>query len=470
MLTFLILQVWFILTNSENIYGHHSFRQAQTALAVHWLMIGEAQIDYLPVLGYPWQLPMEFPLFQYYVANISKLTGISHFYVTRLNTLLFTLLTVFVLWKYIKEKFWFCMIFLSSPLLVYYSSGYLIEALCTLLLCLNITFFCKYRDSKLKYDLYIILISFCLLSLQKVTYAIPLLVIYVLYEIFDYREKNWVLKEFIFKSLLLSIASLPIVLWLMYSNDVKSMGYLTQMEIGSANTNWIFGSWEQRIDPKNWIRILTRLLVLGSGMLIIIGINNYSEYRKNNFVVVSLTYTVLSVGLFFNLYVAHDYYLIPVVTLLLASLFTHSYRNLSRLLIIFAFLLNIPFNYYWSIPKILMPANDVGPLLKVSGVINELNSDKESALIVFGNEWDSTIALNTGMHVVSIPSSTEQKYIDPDYIAGLPDDLVGNKKILGIVVCERWLEKYGENEWAVYRRAFGLPKKVSGCEYIDGKP
>lgn len=54
----------------------HEFRQAQTALSIQAMQQTGFQFDYeTPVLGKPWAIPMEFPLYQYLVVRYIDLSG-----------------------------------------------------------------------------------------------------------------------------------------------------------------------------------------------------------------------------------------------------------------------------------------------------------------------------------------------------------------------------------------------------------
>src|SRR5450759_1816213 len=56
----------------------HSFRQTQTAISTYWLLHGGNWLAYeTPVLGSPWAIPFEFPLYQWIVALTSSILPIS---------------------------------------------------------------------------------------------------------------------------------------------------------------------------------------------------------------------------------------------------------------------------------------------------------------------------------------------------------------------------------------------------------
>ena len=52
----------------------HYFRQTQTALTAYWLLKGGPWFAYLtPVLGAPWSVPFEFPVYQLITAAVAAM-------------------------------------------------------------------------------------------------------------------------------------------------------------------------------------------------------------------------------------------------------------------------------------------------------------------------------------------------------------------------------------------------------------
>ncbi|MDI1247448.1 MAG: hypothetical protein PSV13_01070, partial [Lacunisphaera sp.] len=74
----LVFHVWAVSVGwtSLNLPGGE-FRQAQTAVSAYWIQHDNnyALAYPTPVLGKPWSVPMEFPLYQWTVARLSTLTG-----------------------------------------------------------------------------------------------------------------------------------------------------------------------------------------------------------------------------------------------------------------------------------------------------------------------------------------------------------------------------------------------------------
>src|SRR5690348_16272333 len=81
----------FLVNPWQPLLEHHAFRQTQTAIASYWLMHGGGHGErYLtPLFGYPWTLPMEFPLFQELVAFVCAHTGLPLDFTGRLLSLIF---------------------------------------------------------------------------------------------------------------------------------------------------------------------------------------------------------------------------------------------------------------------------------------------------------------------------------------------------------------------------------------------
>jgi hypothetical protein len=52
----------------------YSFRQTQTAITTYWLGINGFSLNYeTPVVGPPWSIPFEFPLYQYMVVLLARM-------------------------------------------------------------------------------------------------------------------------------------------------------------------------------------------------------------------------------------------------------------------------------------------------------------------------------------------------------------------------------------------------------------
>jgi hypothetical protein len=71
--SFWILSIIYFLTITtiglSDWFSMHSYRQSQTALTSLFFPIDEYKLDYTtPMMGYPWKVPMEFPIYQFIIS------------------------------------------------------------------------------------------------------------------------------------------------------------------------------------------------------------------------------------------------------------------------------------------------------------------------------------------------------------------------------------------------------------------
>lgn len=118
------------------------FRQAQTALSTYFIQKEDNySLAYpTPVLGKPWSIPMEFPLYQWTVARVSTMTGLALTPTARVVSLLcfyLTLPAVFLLlgeWHLSVRRRWLVLgLVVSSPLYIFYGRAFLMETMAFML-------------------------------------------------------------------------------------------------------------------------------------------------------------------------------------------------------------------------------------------------------------------------------------------------------------------------------------------------
>ena len=110
-------------------------RQTQTALSAFWMAKQGFRLSYeTPVFGYPWSIPFEFPIYQEIVALLSR-ARLSIDVAGRIVNFLFYIGTLYPLWILsnalkLKQSTWLtiAVLFLASPLYVYWSRTIMIES------------------------------------------------------------------------------------------------------------------------------------------------------------------------------------------------------------------------------------------------------------------------------------------------------------------------------------------------------
>src|SRR5271166_1117238 len=121
----------------QPLLGMHSFRQTQTAITSYWILKGSPWLAYqTPVLGAPWSIPFEFPLYQLLVAAAVKVTGLPLDPMGRVISYAFLLLTVLPARKIARAYdlgdqavLTFAILLLASPIYLYWGTTFLIETM-----------------------------------------------------------------------------------------------------------------------------------------------------------------------------------------------------------------------------------------------------------------------------------------------------------------------------------------------------
>ena len=100
----LMLQMYYIQKGLDHtIYDLHTFRQSQTALTVNFIIEEGFKLDYAtPLLGYPYSVPFEFPLYQWCVAMVVILFGLSIDIAGRIVGIFFFYIGIIFLYKVLK--------------------------------------------------------------------------------------------------------------------------------------------------------------------------------------------------------------------------------------------------------------------------------------------------------------------------------------------------------------------------------
>jgi hypothetical protein len=127
----------------HNIMDQHGFRQTQTAMTIDYMVKGGPWISYeTPVLGPPWAIPIEFPLYQWVAALTVFLLHIPVDQAGRLVSILFyyaSLVPIHFLLRRVglsmEQRLPFLILTVASPIYIFWSRTVMIES-CALFLSL----------------------------------------------------------------------------------------------------------------------------------------------------------------------------------------------------------------------------------------------------------------------------------------------------------------------------------------------
>lgn len=122
---------------SNNLPGFE-FRQAQTALSTFYIKLENnfSPAYPTPVLGKPWSIPMEFPLYQWTVVAVSKVTGLGLTKAARTVSIacfylaLPALYLLLARWQVAPGRRWLVLaLVLTCPLYIFYTRAFLMETM-----------------------------------------------------------------------------------------------------------------------------------------------------------------------------------------------------------------------------------------------------------------------------------------------------------------------------------------------------
>ncbi len=326
--------------NNLNLPGVE-FRQAQTAISAHFIQQeNNFSLAYpTPVLGKPWSIPMEFPLYQWTVVVVSNATGVPLTQSGRLVGLLcfyLTLPAVFLLlghWEPSAERRHLILgLILCSPVYIFYSRAFLIE---TMALMLSVWFLLCYVRWVLK-GKWGWLVAANLLGVGAALVKITTFGLYLAPAagwtlLLGWRTRptaansSWVQLGRIF---VLGAAAtvLPLVAalwWIHYADGIKQLNPLSQFLVSANMTEWHFGTNQTRFAARVWQGHWTIIsqgviwlpLLIAGGVLVLLAVR-----QRWGVIALCLGCFMGIQVLFPELYAWHEYYYVANALFLLVAL------------------------------------------------------------------------------------------------------------------------------------------------------
>ena len=333
----LVVLVAVVLTRSatlkQPLLESHDFRQTQTAYTA--LLFHQNGVDLfdaeLPVLGEPWRVPFEFPLFQATAAAVMS-WGVSPDPAMRITGLAWFLLTAALVWaltKHVTRNLFAAgaavVAFAFSPFALLWSRTSMIEYAATAGAIGWAYAAIRWIDSRRPLWALVALSAGSVGMLVKPTTAgvwvIPILVWALLQRgkppdpntasepRLAARHGQWVW--------LGAILATPIILgflWTRHADTIKAASQFTAWLTTDSLKYFNFGAPGQRSHLANWLVIANRAdpLVLGRWLGIPLALAGVASGRPRAFWIAVAASGVLPIVVFFNLYVVHDYYLAAI--------------------------------------------------------------------------------------------------------------------------------------------------------------
>jgi 4-amino-4-deoxy-L-arabinose transferase-like glycosyltransferase len=420
---------YFILVNiiqiDNPLLDRHGFRQTQTALTSYWQTEGGLRFDYqTPVIGKPWMVPFEFPIFQSIVSITAIFIGnldISG----KLVSLLAALITIPYSWK-ILEEFKFKdneikiahIIYFTMPTITFWSGTFMIESTALFFTLGAIYHFILAVQNKkftINYIFFSVLLTFAFL--QKVTtILVPFGMTGGLFLYHSMGSK--IIKINFFEKFLLIVSAvlscLIFVFWLRYSDSIKTEGEIAQHLTSNALAHWNYGGFDEFFNLQYWRSILLRAFSMNSAIILgplFLSISIFKIGLKRNVkVVVCVILFFLPMLIFKPLHRVHDYYQYSNL-IFLAVLMGHiiggqidggrKYIMIYLTFIVVAINVIIFTGVYANskFTKIHFNQNNT---LKLSNYIKNHTTEGD-VILTFGADWSSEISYYSQRRAVMVP-------------------------------------------------------------------
>jgi len=310
----------------------HSFRQSQTATTAYWMIGKPFRLAYeTPVLGKPWAIPMEFPLYQWIVARIVGLCGTPLDQTGRFVSLAFFLLTTIPLYRIVRSLgvashlAWLPLIlFVTSPFYIFWSRTFMIEstalffAVSYLAAAIEVT-----RNRSWPAPLLAIVLGALAGMIKVTTFAGYLAVVGLMLGWHVWRawragtDPAALARSIVRYALVVALPFVAAVGWVWFADGVKAANPLAASYLTSQaphNSTWNYGTLEQKCSGLTWGVILGRfpelvglppLAWLLLGAVLAVSLIHQRRWKET---LGCLGAFLLAPAIFTNVHFVHDYY------------------------------------------------------------------------------------------------------------------------------------------------------------------
>jgi len=311
----------------------HAFRQTQTAINAYSILHGANWLAYqTPVLGAPWSLPFEFPLYQGIVASLCALLHTPLDATGRFVSIAFFIATLRPLWIVLREldvdepaRYVVLALLACNPFFLFWSRAFLIESTA---LYLGMQFLADVavfvRRPTIGHGLRALIVG-TLGALVKVTTFAVFVIAAALFVVWWWRRGRT--GPGAGRALALAgMLGIPIcagAAWTRFADGVKSRNPIGTHLTSAALRDWNFGTATQKRSPAGWEHFLVRLATeywADAALAAIVLAVVFLFARRRLLVAACLAIFFCGPLLFTNLYFVHDYYVYGSGVFLIAAI------------------------------------------------------------------------------------------------------------------------------------------------------
>jgi hypothetical protein len=461
----LVVLIFWLLTSSRPLFDMFAFRQCQTAMSALWFDLKNPirGLFYYqtPEFGEPWMIPFEFPLYQALVAGVAHHTGLPLTAVGRMLSGIFLLLSLcplHIIFKYLRlgsMAFFFSAIFLLfSPLYLYWGRSFMIESTAVFFGLCFVSLVCVACS---KWNIWIglsALVCGILCALVKATtfpsfaVAACLSVIAILFDSKLQISTNKRMAGVFLSGLGVCICIVAALLWTRHADELKSLNPIAAHLVSSSLNVWNYGPLDQRISTGFWKNLIWERAIpeaIGSvGVLLFLPFAFIAAKGYKKWVLVCLIgLFLLPMLLFSNLHIIHSYYqyansfwLILAIGMAFGIVAKRIHKFVLLALAVGVVSLQL---YSFSQIYYIYTTWKWHWVMELGKKLN-LETPKNSAILVVGDEWSPEVALYSKRKAIYIPNWVDS-YFDVNEAALVnaleqPESLLGDLPLSAIVVRE----------------------------------
>jgi len=400
-----------------HILEHHGFRQSQSAISTQFMLRGGPLFAYeTPVVGYPWAIPFEFPVYQWLVALVVKTHLFPLDQAGRAVSVLAFFLAAWGLWRVVKglglsrtERLPFVVLFLLCPECLFWSRTFMIESTA---LCLGMWFLERLiaaTEPQAKTSAIVLCAVLALLGalVKSTTFlgfgaAAGILVVVRGGRAWLAGNRRFALRVAAIGLGSLILAFIALEGWVHYTDALKTANPLAREFLTSNLVGpWMTGTWEQKTSLSTWrVFYLDRTQFYLGAQWVLLAFLLLPFLVKRSLAllaIASFLLNALDYAVFTNLHMIHDYYqcanavfLTSAVAFLVVGLMRlgHARAKLGALLVTVVIGLSMMDTYRTGV----LPTQNINnaglePLAKV---VDDFTS-AEDVVVIFGADWSPEI-------------------------------------------------------------------------------
>jgi 4-amino-4-deoxy-L-arabinose transferase-like glycosyltransferase len=429
----------------------YSFRQTQTALTAYWLIKEPHTFAYItPVLGAPWSMPFEYPIYQWLAVFLAKV-GVPLVAAGRLVSFAAFVGCLIPLWtmardlKISRRAFLVvAAVYLACPFYVYWSRTFMIE---TTALFFSLCWLAGFVRSQTNPSLlaWFATVGFgCLAVLTKSTTFLsvgPIVGAVYLYDALVWLRRDRSASSaygLLWRGLLFLIPIVVGAAWVAASDHFKAPNVFGSYLNSVALSAWNFGTVAQRFALKETVLNSLKETFGYIGLLVplLIALDLiHSRYRTA--ILFAVAGYLSAFFIFTNLHIVHTYYQSSnavfaciAVGMTIASLIDKGQLRTAAIVLVCVIASQLHYfrEYYWF----TVATDNVGPLVLTARAARDTTKPDES-LLIFGTEWSSAIPFYSERKSLGVPHFTKQPTFEK--IIADPQAFLNGARLGGVVDC-----------------------------------